>query len=535
ITAIVTIDQFRNKPLYQAMASIEIGRDSGMRVRSNELLINDEDQLDVTMNTAEIEIKSPPLLEDVVVQLQLDKNPAFLDVTSRRSLPESLHDVVERIGQSRTPARPAVFTSTPVEVKISANPSPEEVERLTPYVRIVEDFLRIQPILGTRVMTVAYTHTDPLLASSITNAVAQRFVETRFQQKIEKFTSASEWLDRSTRELKAKVEHAEQTLADYTKTHNIYGLEGKNTLTIEKLSKLHDQATRAETERILKESLHEQVVQGKITQIPEAFADAQTAELQKKLGELSIKSAELSVTYGPKYPQMAEINEQMAVIRDQIAASRNLLDQKLHADYERAVRDEQALNAALAAAKGEAAKENQDSIQYSLLRQDVDTTKGLYNDLLQKTSQAYLEVAQQHSNIRMLAPARVPKSPVDQHRQRTILFTIVLGLVGGTGLAWLLDRLDDSMRSVDDVTQFTQLPALAVIPRIGSGGSLAYGHKGKKLSSAILTGEIPKARLLEFDRNSSPAEAYRALRTGLLLSSAGHPPKTILLTSVRSH
>src|SRR2546425_5001154 len=533
ITTVVTLDQFRNKPLYQAIASIEIGRDSGMRVRSNEVLIDDEDQLDVTMNTAEVELKSAPLLEDVAGQLKLDKNPAFLDVTSRKSLSESLHDIVGRIGRNHAPERPAVFTATPVQSKISGSRSPEEVERLAPYVEIVEGSLRTRPIVETRVMTVAYTHTDPLLAAGVTNAIAQRFVETQFQRKIEKFISASEWLDRSTRELKAKVEHAEQALADYTKTHNIYGLEGKNTLTIEKLSKLHDQATRAETERILKESLHEQVVQGKITQIPEAFADAQTAELQKKLGELSIKAAELSVTYGPKYPQMAEINQQMAVIRDQIATSRNLLEQKLRADYDRAIRDEQALTAALGAAKGEAAKENQDAIQYSLLKQDVDTTKALYNDFLQKTSQAYLEVAQQHSNIRVLAPARVPKLPLDQHRQRTILFTIVLGLVGGAGFAWLLDLLDDSMRNIDDVTRFTQLPALAVIPTIGSATSLLYGRKRKKLPSTTSSGEISKARLLEFDGRSSAAEAYRALRTGLLLSSAGSPPKTILLTSVR--
>src|SRR3989441_4811259 len=368
-TVVVTLDQFRNKPLYQAIASIEIGRDSGMRVRSNEVLIDDEDQLDVTMNTAEVELKSAPLLEVVTVQLQLDKNPAFLDVTSRKSLSESLHDIVGRIGRNHAPERPAVFTATPVQAKISGSRSPEEVERLAPYVEIVEGSLRTRPIVETRVMTVAYTHTDPLLAAGVTNAIAQRFVETQFQRKIEKFISASEWLDRSTRELKAKVEHAEQALADYTKTHNIYGLEGKNTLTTEKLSKLHDQATRADTDRILKESLHEQVLQGRITQIPEAFADTQTVDLQKKLDELSIKAAELSVTYGPKYPQMAEIKEQMAVIRDQIAASRNLLDQKLRADYERAVRDEQALNAALTTAKGEASKENQDSIQYSLLRQ----------------------------------------------------------------------------------------------------------------------------------------------------------------------
>src|SRR5262249_7466428 len=151
---------------------------------------------------------------------------------------------------------------------------------------------------------------------------------------------------------------AEQALADYTRNNNIYGLEGKSTLIGEKLAKLHDQATRSETDRILKESLHDQVLQGRINQVPEAFADTQTAELQKKLDELSIKPAELSATYGPKYPQMAEINQQMTTIRDQIATSRNLLEQKLKADYERAVRDESALKGALTSAKSEAAKEN---------------------------------------------------------------------------------------------------------------------------------------------------------------------------------
>src|SRR3989441_4333657 len=533
-TTLITLDQFRNKPFYQATATIEIGRETGAQLRQHQVFIDEEDQLFVTMNTAEVELKSAPLLEDVVVQLQLDKNPAFAEVNKRKTFSESFNEVVGKVRRAPVTTRPAVFTATPAQSTVSAPRSPEEVDRLGPYAGIIEGSLRVRPIVDTRIMTVAYTHTDPLLAASVANAIAHRYVETTFKKKIEQFTSASEWLDRSTRELKAKVERAEQALADYMQTKNIYGLEGKSTLIGEKLAKLHDQATRAETDRILKESLHEQVLQGRINQVPEAFADTQTAELQRKLGDLSIKAAELSVTYGPKYPQMLEINQQIATIRDQIAASRTLLEQKLRADYERAVRDEGSLKAALVSAKDEAARENQSAIHYSILKQDVDTTKSLYNDFLQKTSQAYLEVAQQHSNVRVIAPARVPKSPVDQHRQRTILFALVLSLAGAVGLAWLMDRLDDSLRNIDDVTRFTQLPALAVIPVIGSTG------RRKKLAAQTpgsdhkTPGEIPRARLMEFDGRSSAAEAYRALRTGLLLSGTGNPPRTILLTSVRS-
>src|SRR5437667_8379800 len=525
ITTLVTIDVFRTKPLYEATTTIEIGRDNGMRVNSNGVFIQDEDYLIVTMNTSEVILKSLPLLEDVVVQLRLDQNAAFLSPQSK-SVWASLHEMAGKIQGDEASAPPTVFTSTTVKSKNEGNRSPEEVERLAPYLEMLERSLRVRPIVDTRAMTITFTHTDPMIAANVANAISERFVQTNFDRKVEKFTSASEWLDRSTRELKAKIERSEQALADYTKNNNIYSIEGKATLITEKLSRLHDLATRAETDRILKESLYEQVRQGRVAQIPEAFADMQTAELQRKLGELATMAAELSVTYGPKYPKMAEINQQMAAIRDQIAASRGLLEDKLKADYERVVRDENALKTALEEAKAGAAQENQRAIQYSILKQDVDTAKSLYTEFLQKTNQTYLEVAQQQSNIRVISPAHVPKSPVSPNRQRTILIGLLLSLSGGIGLAWLLERFDDSIRNVDDVNRYTQLPALAVIPAIGSGNSLLNGRRRKENPPELLTlgpGEKPtakmqRARLMEFDGRSPASEAYRALRTGLLLS-----------------
>jgi len=331
-TTLVTIDAYRNKSLYQASATIEIGREGATVVANRDVLIQEEDYLLVTMNTSEVILKSAPLLEDVVVELGLDRNPAFLDVTQRKSLSESLSDIAGKIQRQKPAgAARAVFTSTPLPSRMIRRP-PEESARLAPYVGMLEGSLQVRPIVETRAMTIGFSHTDPVIAAGVANAVAERFVQTSFDRKVEKFANASEWLDRSTRELKSKIERSEQALADYTKNNNIYSTEGKATLVVEKLTRLHDLATRAETDRILKESLYEQVRQGRVAQIPEAFADTQTAELQRKLGEFATTAAELSVTYGPKYPKMAEINQQMAAIRDQIAASRGLLEQKLKAD-----------------------------------------------------------------------------------------------------------------------------------------------------------------------------------------------------------
>src|SRR5947207_6267991 len=167
ITTLVTIDVFRTKPLYEATTTIEIGRDNGTRVNSNGIFVQEEDSLYVTMNTSEVILKSSPLLEDVVVQLRLDQNPAFL-APERKSVWESLHDLAGRIQQEQPPA-PNVFTTTSVKSKIQGNRSSEEIERLAPCIGMLEGSLRVRPIVDTRAMTIAFTHTDPVIAASVAN------------------------------------------------------------------------------------------------------------------------------------------------------------------------------------------------------------------------------------------------------------------------------------------------------------------------------------------------------------------------------
>src|SRR6266566_679008 len=166
ITTLVTIDALRTRPLYQATATIEIGRDSGARLSSNEVFIQQEDALHVTMNTSEVILKSTPLLEDVVVQLRLDENPAFLGAT-KSSVWESLSQIAGKIQKDEASPSPSVFTTTPVKSKVEGNRRrPEEVERLVPYVGMLEGSLRVRPIVDTRAMTIAFTHTDPVVAAS---------------------------------------------------------------------------------------------------------------------------------------------------------------------------------------------------------------------------------------------------------------------------------------------------------------------------------------------------------------------------------
>jgi succinoglycan biosynthesis transport protein ExoP len=392
------------------------------------------------------------------------------------------------------------------------------------------------PLPETRMLVISFTHTDPALAADIVDNVAQVFMQRSFESKTDKYTKASDWLDRSTRELKARVEEAELKLSNYSRDHNLYATDGKETLATGKLSQLHDLATRAETDRMLRQSLYEEVRAGRSAQLPEAFADPKTGDLQKKLGELKVTYAQLSATYGEKNPKLVEIKQQIAAIEQQVAESRSGLELKLKADYERSVRDEASMKAALDRAKAEASQQNQAFIEYNILRQEVETNKGLYNEFLQKTSQAKIQEHEQHNSMRMIDPPQVPISPVGPNRLRTIMIGFFVSLVAGIGLVFFLEYLDNTVKTVEDVSRYAQLPALSVIPAIsGRRSRLLTGKgRGKKVERELAitgNGHIRADQLMTLDSRSSVAEAYRVLRTSVLLSSVDNPPKVIMITS----
>ena len=539
VTTLVTIEAYRDKSIYQATATIEIGKDTGTVVKLGDLLLQTDDFNSlIGIKTSMLILKSRPVLEDVVDELKLDKNPKFLDVGSRKSVLEALGAMTGRVTGRVTFDEPP-----PALIETAAPPPPgnearttEESARLAPFVGVLDGRLTVEQIKETRALRVSFTHTDPIIAAAVANGVAKDFTERSFRTKTERYQNTSDWLSRSTRELEAKLQEAEQKLADYTRVNNIFSTESKDSLTTDKLTRLYDQATRSETERILKESLYAEVKAGRVNQLPEAFADTRTADYQKKLGELKLEEARLDLKYGDENPQIKDVRSQIVVLEGQISGSRKSLEEKLKAEYERAARDEKSLKSALDRAKGEAVQQNQASIQFGLLKQNVDTAKSLYVDFSQRYNQSKIEVAQQHNNLRIIEPATVPGGPIGPRRMRTILVGLFLSLAAGVGLAFFLEYLDNTIKTVEDVNRYAQLPALSVIPAISGTGvkrGLGKGKNGRKALGNGANGSPTAAnsQLVALDNRSSAAEAYRVLRTSVLLSAAGNPPKKILVTS----
>lgn len=554
ITAIAAIEILRFRPTYSASAIVEVRKDNALLAAPTSE--SDSDSA-LALNTKMLMFKSRPLLEDVVTRLKLDQDPKFLDSSQKRTRWETIRALASQEPDETVPAtaeRPAREKIAEDDAQVERQQDqlglPMADPRLDRMVGILQRGLFVERIKDTQALRISFSHRYPEIAALVANGLTERFIKRNFETKIDRFTNASGWLDSSTRKMKAKVQEAEQALANYTRDHKIFNTAGQNTLTNERLVKLHDQAMRAEINILLKQSLYEEVKQGRVGKLPEAFGDPRIAELQKRLNDLAISAAQLGVTYGPEHEQVKSLKQQMLVMQEQLQESRNTLEDKLKGEYERAVTDDRALEKALEQAKADAVEQDQASIQYSILKQDVSTANALYTEFLHKTNQADLEVAQQRNNMNVIQPAQEPRAPDPPSPALAIAMALAASLAGSIGLAFVLERFDKTIKNVGDVDRYAQLPTLGVIPAIEAArtrsmqGKKARNGAPMSISTPRLPpvgasgngskagdAEIAPAQLAFLSDVSSAAEAYRALRTSVLLSAAGSPPKTILFTS----
>src|SRR5215510_8077128 len=577
-TALSLFAAFRTKDAYQAFAVVSVGKEDTavIKAKDGNLIVQNDEPLTTKMYL----LQSAPLVEEVIVNMKLDQSEEVLN-PREKSLKETLSVISEsakKVFQSErklpepAPNMPDSMSASASMSETEPQGSPADSWRLAPFVEIFRKNLLVEPVLDarlknysgeqapdTRLLKVAYTHPDPALAAAICNQLTQSLISHNTENKSEKFKGASSWLDRSTRELKARAERAEQALANYTRAHTNIAPQGKGSLSADRLLRLQAEVTRAETDRIVKESLYEDVKQGRVEHVPTAYSDANLAELQKKLGDLMTQAAQLDVNYGPDNPQTIEVQQQMAAIRKQIGSHRKSLEVRLKLDFDRAVRDERSFKRALEEAKDATAKENVDTFQYGILQQDVDTTKALYRNFLEKSGEANFELAQQQNNLSIVESARTPRTPTGPNRTLWTMVGFALSLTLGVGLALLLEFFDRTIKSADDLSRRLQLPTLAVIPTIdektapsllgkfkdkwklpagerslkaaANGGAAVNGgaHEGSKAIDALPTWP----RLMTISDRSPAAEAYRLLRTSIMLSEngSGVKAKTWLITS----
>ncbi|HEY4742749.1 MAG TPA: polysaccharide biosynthesis tyrosine autokinase [Candidatus Acidoferrales bacterium] len=393
--------------------------------------------------------------------------------------------------------------------------------------------LSVQHIKDSRLIEVRFEAQDPQLAAQIVNGHVRNYIEANFRSKYDATTQASTWLSGELEELRLKVEKSEAAKIAYERENQIWTIDEKQNITTQKLADLNKNLTEAETELVQKQALYQIAKSGDIDQLPDVRNNAYTSDLLRRLSDLNEQYVDASAQFGPNYPKVQRIAREKKELADALGRAKQDILTSIETDYKTAQQRVELFSAALEKQKSETNDMSEKLVEYHILEHDADSNKQLYDGLQQKLREAGITAGLRTSNIRIVDPALVPTSPARPQRAKNILLGFLVGLVGGVGLAFLREYLDNTVKSPDDVERLAGLPSLAVVPSLPN--ILGSIHSSKLLTAGEEDDQQVKDSRVEIIAFAKPksqvSEAFRALRTSLLLSQAEHPPQVILVTS----
>ena len=532
ITSLVAIQSFRAPSIYEGETTIRIQQKQPSILQTDKIVINGQNDPNFWGTQLKL-LQNPALARQVVLTLDLPHNPAFFGSQSQTGFFDSLRRMFSSPAKPTTDQRavPGGLAVNSESQNALGRLTPEEIEKLEAYEDAIIANEVIEPIPNTNLVKIIYRHSDPELAQKIANTLAEVFKNYNLAIATEGSTKAEDLLAKEIARLQSQIQQDQEVQWNYAKNHNLpLTTEAAGNLEAQRLATLSAQLLTAQNERKQVQAALEAAKNEKDPfSIPDVNASGRVEKLRDRISALKEQRDALLVIYTKEWPAVKKIDAQIEGLEVELKKAPTEILTSMQRRYEAAVSRENLLRRAYEEQKATTTQQTRDTIDLMALTHQLETNKQLLNTLLQR--QRELDVANGNggNEVSIATPSRLPKSPVGPPRLRNIIIAFLLSLAGGIGLAFLLDFLDDTVKSVEDVDRYIHLPALALIPAGGDRGA-------PRLTGALRGGPPPApsnttALAMITDARSPIAESYRHLRTSLLLSSAGKPPKTILITS----
>ena len=533
VTSLVTIQMFRTPSIYQGETTIKIDPKPRSILQTQGVTINTTN--DPTFLGTQLKLlQNPALARQVILTLDLQNNPAFLGNQAQGGFFTSLRRIVARDNRPRA-ASPAVATGSNIvgeDALLSRALSPEELARLEPYEDAITLNEEVEPIEKTNLIVIKFRHTDPELAQKVPNTIAEVFMANNLDRATIGSKNAEDLLARKIVDLQLKVKNDRERQFNYAKAHNLpLTPDATTNVEVKRLSELSTQMLVAENERkeaqAQYESASESAKNNDVFAIPDVQKSEYISNLREKVAELKQKRDALLVAYTSEWPEVKKIEIQLAPREKELEKATAEVVAGIKARYAAAQGKENYVRKTYNEQRGTTTQQTHDQIEMMSISAELETNKQYLNALLQKQRELEGVSTVRTNEVSVATYSRLPRVAIGPPRLRNIMIAFMLSLIAGIGLAFLLDFLDDTVNSMEDVDRYIHLPALALIPASKSEKKGLLPLPGGTTQAPAAT----NALALVDDARSPVAESYRHLRTSLLLSSAGQPPKTILVTS----
>jgi len=502
----VAIGTLKKKPIYEGKVLIEINPEQPNVLNFQEVLQLTSVDIESYRETQYKVLQSRTLAEHVIDDLKLCRYPEFY----KGSLLFGLIQVV------------------PDKIPSASDPEPPDrsMDAYRNTVRHFIDNIDVSPVRRSNLVELSFYSENAELAARIANQLSTDYIDQNLQVKWDEANKASEWLSGKLVGLKAKLEKSDDALQSYARANSIIFVEEKQNLVNERLKQLQEEYTKAQALRFQKESLYNLVQAGRVQDLPGVLSNGLIQNLATRLAELERDYAQLTATVKPEYPKAIALKKQIDAMQESLDRQKKALAENIVDDYRSALANEKFLAQAVDEQKKEVNDVAEKSIQYNILKREVDANKQLYEGLLTRMKEATVSAGLTASNVRIVDTAQVPKAPVKPRVALNLALGIVLGAAFGVGLAFLQEYLDNTLKTPDEVERLLRLPSLGLLPDYSPDGTGKGSDKGLATVKHGSDGAIAPA----VQTGREAVEAYRSLRTSILLSA--HPvPKMLLITS----
>ena len=383
---------------------------------------------------------------------------------------------------------------------------------------MIQANLAVKPVKNTKIVEISYSDKHPAMAKLVADAVVKAYMDEILDMKLTTSRYALQWMTAKAEDERKKLEVSENALQQYMRANDLVTVENKLAIYPQKLNDFSSQLSKAQAEKKSLEDVFNQIKAAGsnlslLGNIPVFAENSVLKSLRDAIFKSRQNIKELSTKYGARHPIMVKANDELGELLNQQQSEINRVIATTKNSYELAKSQENNLQELLTTTKNDLLNLNEKFIQYSIMKRDVDSNRVVYEALTSSIKKEGATEQSQNVTVWVVQNAAFPAAPSKPNKKRNLALGLILGLMAGIGTAFLVEYLDNTVKSERDLESRFGHTVLGTVEQLK--------EEGKSIESYILQQPL-----------SPITESYRLIRFGLLLSSAEHPPKTILVTSM---
>ena len=522
---------FTRTPLYRAQTKILLDMPASTTLTMDELFTSSYGSEGYLTTQLKL-LKSRTIAERVARKLKLADHPEIRNLSQKKeTLIQTIKDFVLKwiIPRGENP-------EGEVEERIEEDPHSK-------YAWVVQRGLGIQQEDDTKIVNINFTSSQPALAADIAKTIVQEFKEFAVELRYDATRQASEFLNEQHTVLKAELEAKQNELQKYSEEKKILFLNDSEKTVVGTFQSLSDAYTNAMLDRINKEQFYREIRQSDVDSIPLTVDNSLLNELRAEHINLQNEFQTKKQHYKPDHPEMKNLLGKLTTTRDSLTSELEKSQKAAFNEYQAALGSEKNFEAELEQQRREMVEMNSNAIFYNSLESEIQNIRTLLGELNIRQKDTLVSARVKGlttSNIKIIDPALIPSTPFSPNKKRNIILSVILGLFIGTGLAFFVDYMDNTVKGPEEVEKLVGLPSLGVIPALSANNSnnnhnySYYSQQDGEENPESSNGheEIKEIELINhFYPNLHICEDYRTVRTSILFSHAGNSPKTIVFTS----